>query len=84
MKLTQFIDGVDSMILKNYLFCQRYDINVRETELNVINPFINTIRADTDQIFRMEEAIEKPFEEITLTDILSLGKGSYFKYKANY
>lgn len=63
MKLTQFIDGVDSMILKNYLFCQRYDINVRETELNVINPFINTIRADTDQIFRMEEAIEKPFEE---------------------
>lgn len=82
MKLTQFIDGVDGMILKNYLFCQRYDINVRETELNVINPFINTIRADTDQIFRMEEAIEKPFEEITLTDVLSLGKGSYFKYKA--
>ena len=30
MKLTQFIDGVDGMILKNYLFCQRYDINVRE------------------------------------------------------
>lgn len=84
-KLQQFIDGIDSIILKNYLFCQRNGIIIRESEMNeVINPYLDNLRSDASLILRMGKVIKKPYEEITLTDILSLNtkEGNYFKYKA--
>lgn len=46
-KLQQYIDGIDGTALKNYLFCQRNGIIVRESELNDI---INQSSAKTKNL----------------------------------
>lgn len=84
-KLQQYIDGIDGTALKNYLFCQRNGIIVRESELNdIINPYIDSMRSDALLLLRMERVINKPFTEITLTDLLTLNTEdrTYFKYKS--
>lgn len=84
-KLQQYIDGIDSIVLKNYLFCQKNKIIVRENEMNeVLSPYLDNLRSDSSLILRMEKVIKKPYTEMTLTDLLSLNtsEGNYFKYKA--
>lgn len=83
-KLHQYIDGIDSINLKNYLFCQKNNIPVKESEINIIvNPYIDLIRGDARCLIRMESILNKSFESITLTDLLSLetNTGVFFKYK---
>ena len=83
-KLQQYIDGIDGTVLKNYLFCQKNGIIVRESEITAaINTHIDSIRSDALVLIRMEKVIKKPYTEITLTDLLSLDteSGNYFKYK---
>ena len=41
-KLHQFIDGIDSTTLKNYLFCQKNKIIIRESEIWVRNKRFST------------------------------------------
>ena len=84
MELTQYIEGVNPIDLKNYLFCRKHNIIVRESKINdSINDYIYTIRDDTNSVIRMETVLNKSFEKITLTDILSVDSddGVYFKYK---
>ena len=84
MELTQYIEGVNPIDLKNYLFCRKHNIIVRESQINdSINDYIYTIRDDTNSVIRMETVLNKSFEKITLTDILSVDSddGVYFKYK---
>ena len=51
MKLTQFIDGVDGMVLKNYLFCQKNKIIVRENEMNeALRQYLDNLRSDASLI----------------------------------
>lgn len=83
MELTQYIEGVNPIDLKNYLFCRKYNIIVRESEINEsVNNYIYTIRGDASVVIRMEVILKKSFEKITLTDLLSLDddKGVYFRY----
>ena len=69
MELTQFIDGYTPALLRNTLFCYRNNVDMYDYPIPDNVRIIN-IKTDARSILRIEEMLSKPFEKITLKDIL--------------
>lgn len=88
MKLTQYINGYDPVMLKNALFCYRNKIKMFNfpvpDDVRII-----VIKTDIRSLFKLENLLNKPFDKITLKDIIlcpciikttMVIKNIYFRY----
>jgi len=88
MELTQYINGYDPVMLKNALFCYRNKVEMYNfpvpDDVRIID-----IKTDLRSLFRLEYLLNKPFDKITLKDILLCScivkttmiiKNIYFRY----
>lgn len=88
MKPTQYIDGYDPSLLRNILFCYRNKVDMYGFKApNGIR--IIDLKTDVRWLLKLEGMLNKPFDKITLKDILlyphivkttSIVKNIYFRY----
>lgn len=88
MKLIQYIDGYDPVILRNVLFCYKNNIPMYGYS-GVDNVILYRIKNDVRQVITVEETLQKDFEDVTIYDvlnapvgigILSFWNSMYFRY----
>lgn len=88
MELTQYIEGYNPVLLKNALFCYRNKVEMINfpipDDIRIID-----IKTDIRSLFKLEKMLNKPFDKITLKDILlcpcivkttMVIKNIYFRY----
>lgn len=73
MKITQYIEGYDPVMLKNILFCFKRKIFMKSFPYD--DTKVSSLRSDARRVLAWEEMYDKPFEDITLADT--------FKYEKN-
>lgn len=88
MKLTQYIEGYDPVMLKNALFCYRNKVKMCNFPIPEDVRIID-VKTDIRSLFKLEALLNKPFDKITLKDILlcpcvikitMIIKNIYFRY----
>ena len=88
MKLTQYLEGYDPIVLKNVLFCYKHNVPMYGFS-NVDNVILYRIKNDVRQVIAVEDVLQKDFKDITISDVLNAPVGTgvlsfwnsiYFRY----
>lgn len=81
MKITQYIEGYDPVMLKNILFCFKHEIFMKSFPYD--DTKVSSLRSDARRVLKWEEMYDKPFEDITLADTFKYEKIKYTSFCNN-